>query len=133
MFFSPSHGYLRVHPGALSRRCAHPKTGSGDPQHQMLLKEGVGTVWGRKVPPSATGSHNASEACPPTCGCQPQRPRPTAGRPLGEQLHCLCCSIKASSFKVNTATPSNCARQAISAHVSNSFSQPKLFLKDGSV
>lgn len=53
--------------------------------------------------------------------------------PLGKHLHCLCCSIKTSVFKVNTKTPSNCPRQAASAYRSNSFLQSKLFLKDGSV
>lgn len=81
----------------------------------------------------ATGSHDTSEACPTHVVSQPQSLRPTVGHPLGEQLHCLCRSIKASVFKVNTMTPSNRTRQAISAHISNSFSQPKLFLKDGSV
>ena len=87
----------------------------------------------QKSPSPATGSHNISEACPTHVVCQPQSLRPSVGHPLGEQLHCLCCSIRASVFKVNTMTPSNHARQAVSAHISNFFSQPKLFLKDGSV
>lgn len=87
----------------------------------------------QKSPSPATGSHDTSEACPTHVVRQPQSPRPTVGHPLGEELHCLCRSIKASVFKVNTMTPSVRARQAISAHISNSFSQPKLFLKDGSV
>lgn len=52
----------------LTRRCLHPRTGSGDPLPQMLLKEGVGTIWGRKVPPSTAGSHEALQTCPPPPG-----------------------------------------------------------------
>ena len=35
--------------------CVHPKTSSRDPQHQMLLKQRMGTVCGRNVPPLPLG------------------------------------------------------------------------------
>ena len=36
-------------------------------------REGTGTIWGRKLPPRAAGSHRAPPACPPVL---PQRPDP---------------------------------------------------------
>lgn len=40
-------------------------------------REGVGTIWGRKLPPSAAGSYRAPQACPPVWLSAPET-RPMA-------------------------------------------------------
>ena len=129
--YSPSHRHLHVDTRAWTM-CASKDQLQGPTASDAAEAEN-GDCLRQKRPSPATGSHDTSEAWPTRVVSQPQSPRPTVGRPLGEQLHCLYRSTKASVFRVNTVTPSDRTRQAISAHISNSFSQPKLFLKDGSV
>lgn len=56
VFFSFPQVFAHLY-WSLRRHCLHPKTGTKDSQHQVLLK--VGTVWGIKVSPSTTGSCKA--------------------------------------------------------------------------
>lgn len=56
VFFSFPQVFAHLY-WSLRRHCLHPKTGTEDPRHQVLLK--VGAVWGIKVPPSTAGSRKA--------------------------------------------------------------------------
>lgn len=129
--YSPSHRYLHVHTRAWASAAWIQRPAPGTHSIRCCWRR----EWGLSEAEESLPCHWVTwylRGLSHTRGLSAPESETHSGTSVGKRTT-LCRSIKASVFKVNTMTPSIRARQAISAHISNSFSQPKLFLKDGIV